>query len=91
MGCTPSELVHWLEPALGSYYSETGYWLEDSHQFGPENPLIQIKVTVLPARRIALIQIPITRVEFIFPKDWDVEKIQGVLARFDLYTRRGGG
>lgn len=91
MGCTPAELAHWLEPAMGSYYPQTGYWLDNNHQLGPPNPLIQLRVTALPARRIALIEIPITRVEFIFPKDWDVEQIQGVLDRFDLYTRRGGG
>jgi len=91
MGCTPAELVHWLEPAMGSYYPQTGYWLDNNHQFGAEKPIIQIRATTLAPRRIALIQIPMTRVEFSFPNDWDVEQIQGVLDRFDLYTRRGGG
>jgi hypothetical protein len=91
MGCEPSELANWLPQAMGEYFSQTGFWLDRLHVLGPKTPLISIRATTLARRRIALMNLPVTRVEFDFPEDWPSQKIELCMARFDLYTRRGGG
>ena len=91
MGCEPHELIHWLPSAMGQYASTTAFWLDGKQIFGPQNGSITLKASTLAPRQIALIRIPVTRVEFIFPKEWTASEIDATLARFDLYTRRGGG
>lgn len=91
MGCEPSELAHWLPQAMGEFFAQTALWVDQLHVLGPKNPQITIRATTLARRRIALMNLPVTRVEFSFPEDWPLQKIELSLARFDLYTRRGGG
>lgn len=97
MGCEPAELLHWLPSAMGSDYDFTEFWVDGQCLLAPkspksaENPFITIMATTLPRRRIALMNLPVTRVEFRFPEAWTVQRIEQSLARFDLYTRRGGG
>lgn len=97
MGCEPAELRHWLPAAMGDDYECTEFWVDGQCLLTPKNPkspqtpLIIISATTLPRRRIALMNLPVTRVKFQFPEGWTAERIGQSLARFDLYTRRGGG
>jgi hypothetical protein len=97
MGCEPSELLYWLPNAMGEDYARTEFWVDGRCLLAPSpeksisKSLIIITATTLPRRRIALMNLPVTRVEFVFPKDWTSEQIGQSMARFDLYTRRGGG
>lgn len=94
MGCEPSELLHWLPAATGDDFENTEFWVDGQRLLAPkgqQTPFIIIRATTLPRRKIALMNLPVTRVEFEFLLDWTQERIGQFLARFDLYTRRGGG
>lgn len=86
-----------MPSAMGEDYERTEFWVDGrcllapKSSKSPDNPLISITATTLPRRRIALMNLPVTRVEFSFPEGWTAERIGQSLARFDLYTRRGGG
>jgi hypothetical protein len=45
-----------------------------------------------PTHRIALLKIPVLEVNFSFAMStFNAEQVAQVMAKFDLYTRRGGG
>jgi len=45
-----------------------------------------------PAQQIALLKIPVLEVNFSFAMSaFNAEQVAQVIAKFDLYTRRGGG
>jgi hypothetical protein len=45
----------------------------------------------LTNRTIALLCIPVLQLEITFDASFSAERVESILGRFDLYTRRGGG
>ncbi len=88
MGCTRDELARWLPGAVGG---------APLRQDGPDawvtevaGGTVRIAVRELPPRRIALLALPVLAVQVRFAGLGEAER-EAFLARFDLYTRRGGG
>jgi hypothetical protein len=87
MGCTREDLLRWLPAASGH---------APARQEGDELVLavaggeVRVCAEVRPPRRIALVELPVLAVRFRF-EGLDAAARDAFLARFDLYTRRGGG
>ena len=91
MGCTPEDLLRWLPKALGDLYPQTSLIVDDQKLLAGEPARILMQGAALRSRKIALLLIPVLELEIIFDASFSAEHIQSILARFDLYTRRGGG
>ena len=91
MGCTLEDLLRWLPEALGDLYPQTSLIVDDQKLLAGEPARILMQGATLRSRKIALLLIPVLELEIIFDASFSAEHIQSILARFDLYTRRGGG
>ena len=91
MGCTLEDLLRWLPEALGDLYPQTSLIVDDQKLLAGEPARILMQGAALRSRKIALLLIPVLELEIIFDASFSAEHIQSILARFDLYTRRGGG
>jgi hypothetical protein len=87
MGCTRAEFMRWLPGAAdhaGAALVGEGLTLALA------GGLVEISLEERPARRIALVTIPVLAVRFRFLGLEEAARAL-FLARFDAYTRRGGG
>ena len=87
MGCTESEWLGWLPAAMGGCS-----WKLDHKTAQAEigTGLFQLRWQVMPPRVIALMRMPVLRVNFEFHK-LNAEDRYIFMKRFDLYMQRGGG
>jgi hypothetical protein len=87
MGCTEQEWLGWLPAAVGSHA-----WQRDSGNARVEIPPghLQLRWQVQPPRVIALMRMPVLRVDFAF-SGLDAAQRYVFMKRFDLYMQRGGG
>lgn len=87
MGCTVAEFERWLPGATRNAPIEsTG----SSHRVTVEGGVVDIALTPLAPRKIALMVIPVLAVTFRFNGLNDQQR-DAFLRYFDHYTRRGGG
>ncbi len=87
MGCTREELLRWLPAASGHVpVREEGGVLVLTVGGGE----VFISAEERPPRRIAGVVLPVLAVRFRFERLDDAARA-AFLARFDLYTHRGGG
>lgn len=91
MGCTSADLLRWLPQALGDLYSQTSLVIDDKIFLRVERPKLEIHGATQPARKIALLEIPVLEVRLRFASNWTRADCEAALNQFDLYTRRGGG
>jgi len=87
MGCTEAEWLGWLPAAIGScpWRAENG-----SARVNIAPGALQLRWQVLPPRVIALMRMPVLRVNFAF-SGLDAAQRFSFMKRFDLYMQRGGG
>jgi hypothetical protein len=87
MGLTHAEFFRTLPAALG----ERLYRIDGaSVSIDDQGHKVTIRLSPESVRRIALLQVPITRVEFIFDGH-DPEQIEAFMNHFARYYQRGGG
>jgi len=88
MGYTEAEWLRVLPAAMGHWpWKQEGRRVEAQAAGGG---LLELSWAPLPSRRLGLAVIP--RMEVVFRgNDIAAEEFAEWLARFDLYTRRGGG
>ena len=92
MGCTSQELRRWLPSALGDLYPLTSIEIDQEKFQEQEEPHLRLIARTGKPHQIALLIIPTLEVQFLFPRQLnDLSTIDPVMAKFDLYTRRGGG
>ncbi len=92
MGCTKQELLRWLPNALGDLYVLTDIEIDQKKFQEITEAMIKVCATTQKPRQIALLSIPTLKVQLLFSKNKiGISKINVVMDRFDLYTRRGGG
>jgi hypothetical protein len=87
MGCTREDLLRWLPDATGRAPARVE---GDAIVLSVAGGEVRIVARERPARRIALVSLPVLAVSFRFD-GLDATAREAFLARFDLYTRRGGG
>jgi hypothetical protein len=87
MGCTREELLRWL-PAATAHAPARIDGGELVLSVGPGE--VRVAAEEAPPRRLAGVSLPVLRVRFRFV-GLDPAARDAFLARFDLYTRRGGG
>jgi hypothetical protein len=87
MGCTREDLLRWLPAATGHAPARAE---GDAIVLSVAGGEVRILLRELPPRRIALVALPVLAVSFRFDGLEDAAR-DAFLARFDLYTRRGGG
>lgn len=87
MGCTREDLLRWLPGATGHAPARVE---GDAVVLSVAGGEVRITTRVRPPRRIALVALPVLAVSFRFD-GLDAAAREAFLARFDLYTRRGGG
>ena len=87
MGCTREDLLRWLPDATGHAPARVE---GDTVVLSVGGGEVRIATRVRPPRRIALVSLPVLAVSFRFD-GLDEAAREAFLARFDLYTRRGGG
>lgn len=87
MGCTEAEWLGWLPAAVGACD-----WHHGSGQAVVEVPpgQLQLRWAQQPLRVIALMRMPVLRVNFVF-SGLDAAQRYTFMKRFDLYMQRGGG
>ncbi|WP_291010425.1 hypothetical protein [Hydrogenophaga sp.] len=87
MGCTEPEWLGWLPAAVG-----TNAWqlLGSSAKVEIGSGCLDLRWAVQPPRVIALMRMPVLRVDFAFD-GLDAEQRYAFMKRFDLYMQRGGG
>jgi hypothetical protein len=87
MGCTREDLLRWLPGATGGAPARA-----DGGEIVLSVGAGEVRITAeeRPPRRIALVAIPVLAIRFRF-EGLDEAARLAFLARFDLYTRRGGG
>lgn len=87
MGCTEHEWLGWLPAAVGQHV-----WRRDGSSarvdIAPGN--LRLRWQVQPPRVIALMRMPVLRVDFDF-SGLDAAQRYTFMKRFDLYMQRGGG
>jgi hypothetical protein len=87
MACTREELLRWLPGACGH---------APARVVGSELVLaigggeVHLRADPLPPRRLGAIELPVLALRLRFA-GLDAAAREQFLARFDLYTRRGGG
>lgn len=87
MAVTPNEFHKMLIASLGAdSVTRTANQLTVKTERGEVGFLL----TPLPPRKIALLELPVTRVEFIY-SGWTAENLEHQKKWFDLHLRRGGG
>lgn len=87
MGLTRDEFLRCLPRALGhSHYRVDGERISIDDPAGP----IEIFLRTGAERRIALLRLPVTRVEFRFDRFPAADR-ERFMARFERYFQRGGG
>lgn len=87
MGCTEAEWLGWLPAAMGDCaWQQTGP--SALAQIGRGH--LHVQWQVMPPRVIALMRMPVLRVQFQF-KGLDADERYAFMKRFDLYMQRGGG
>jgi len=92
MGCNSRELLRWLPSALGDLYPLTSIEIDQEKLQEQEEPHLRLIAITGKPHQIALLKIPTLEVQFLFPRQlYDLSSIDPVMAKFDLYTRRGGG
>lgn len=87
MGCTPADLIRWMPEATAH---RPIAWRDDGCAVAVDGGRVVFTWTVLPPRRIALVRIERLELEIVF-EGCAPERRRSFLARFDDYTRRGGG
>lgn len=87
MGCSVTEFERWLPGATRHAKIERAGM---THRVHLEQGLVEIVLEERPARRIALMVIPVLAVTFRF-HGMDASQRTAFLTYFDHYTRRGGG
>jgi hypothetical protein len=87
MGCTEAEWLGWLPAAIGSCP-----WRVDggSARVDIAPGALQLHWQVMPPRVIALMRMPVLRVNFVFTGLVAAQRFS-FMKRFDLYMQRGGG
>ncbi|RJF96840.1 hypothetical protein D3870_20880 [Noviherbaspirillum cavernae] len=91
MACTPAEFARWLPGATCNAGIETSVAADRTHyRITLGDGAIDISTQTCSPRRIAAISLPVLRVTFRFI-DLDPMQRSAFMARFDAYTRRGGG
>lgn len=87
MGCTRRELLRVLPDAIGNAPALIE-GDEVTHRLAVGE--LQITMREAPPRRLALLALPVLAVRFRFLGVGEADR-EAFLARFDAYTRRGGG
>ncbi len=87
MGCTREDLLRWLPEATAHAPARVE---GDAVVLSVAGGEVRITTEVRPPRRIGLVSLPVLAVSFRFD-GVDAGAREAFLARFDLYTRRGGG
>ncbi|HET8542559.1 MAG TPA: hypothetical protein VFL83_21975 [Anaeromyxobacter sp.] len=87
MACTREDLLRWLPAASGHAPARVE---GDAIVLSVAGGEVRIGARERPPRRIALLDLPVLAVSFRF-EGVDPAAREAFLARFDLYTRRGGG
>ncbi len=87
MGCTEPEWLGWLPAAVGQHG-----WQRDGSTARVDIPPgnLRLRWQVQPPRVIALMRMPVLRVDFDF-SGLDAAQRYIFMKRFDLYMQRGGG
>ncbi len=87
MGCTDAEWLGWLPAAVGACV-----WRREGAHAVVEVPpgRLALRWTQQPPRVIALMRMPVLRVNFAF-SGLDAGQRYAFMKRFDLYMQRGGG
>jgi len=91
MGCSIEDLVRWFPLAMGDLHSLANLKIDGNPLFLVNDPLIEVVGFSKPARKIALLHIPVLELKIIFDKSLTPSQCEKAIQRFDLYTRRGGG
>ena len=87
MGCTETEWLGWLPAAMGDWsWQRAQASVEASIGAGS----LSLRWQVMPPRAIALMRMPVLRVNFVF-QGLDADARYTFMKRFDLYMMRGGG
>ena len=87
MGCTEAEWLGWLPAAMGdSAWQRSQATAEATIGAGK----LSLCWQVMPPRVIALMRMPVLRVNFEF-EALDADQRYAFMKRFDLYMQRGGG
>ncbi len=87
MGCTREDLLRWLPEATGNAPARVE---GDAIVLSVGGGEVRVTTRVRPARRIGLVSLPVLAVSFRFD-GIGADAREAFHARFDLYTRRGGG
>jgi hypothetical protein len=87
MACTREDLLRWLPAASGNAAAR---WEGGDAVLAVAGGEVRVHAEARPPRRIARVELPILAVSFTFT-GLDAAAREAFLARFDLYTRRGGG
>jgi hypothetical protein len=87
MGCTREDLLRWLPGATGDAPRRSD---GEELVLAVAGGEVRIRAAPRPPRRIAGVELPVLAVSFRF-EGLDAAAREVFLARFDLYTRRGGG
>ena len=92
MGCSAEDLIRWLPDALGELLQSTSVVIDDKTYYQGSNSILIIRGHTKNPQQIALLKIPFLEVNFSFAIiAFNDEQVAQVMAKFDLYTRRGGG
>ncbi len=87
MGCTETEWLGWLPAAMGDCaWQQAGASARACMGSGA----LQLRWQVMPPRVIALMRMPVLRVNFEF-QGLNADERYAFMKRFDLYMQRGGG
>jgi hypothetical protein len=87
MGCTEAEWLGWLPAAVGQCpYTYQGQMARVTIGAGA----LALRWQVMPPRVIALMRMPVLRVNFEF-EGLDAGERLAFMKRFDLHMQRGGG
>ncbi|MBV5331921.1 hypothetical protein JZU69_06130 [bacterium] len=89
MQLTAADFRRWLPGAAGDLSCvET---MDGVFVVGEGDRIVSVVLSTLPPRRIALLELPLTRVALAFSAGWSDAARAAFLKRFDDYFRRGGG
>lgn len=89
MGCTAADLLRALPGAFPTASGRSDPASDEVQVMFPDG-MLRLAWQALPARRIALLEIPRLQVHFFY-SGLSAERRHEVQRRFDLATQRGGG